>query len=199
VEDRGPRGAPPKQPLEEAFAELTIALCHASIVYREKGDAGRTGAGLACQAVARFLAVSHLRPEYAVPFLGIQAALRDLESGVSNELFITDGRDVRRSRSRQRKHLQAFASACLDVLVELGEPLNKAAAVVARNANRWQGEKSPAVTATTVKNWRDAQLGASTAERSAFDRMRKDMIDQPDLWKEVRDHLRRGPIDVPKS
>lgn len=195
----GPRGAPPKEDLSVALTELMENLWYAQHQFHEKGDAGREGVRIACHAVARFLAVLHVNPELAVPFLATRAALLDLEKGVTNELLSLHSGDTRRSRSASKKHFQAFASALLEVLVELGDPLDTAAAKVARAANNWAGKGSQIIKGTTVRNWRDEQRAGSSDERQSFEAMRKDLLAQPDPRKEVDRFLREGPPGIAKS
>jgi len=67
----GPAGAPPWQSLRSANRELLETLYYAFTEFKNKGDGGREGVRLACQAAARFIGVRHENPELAVPFLAI--------------------------------------------------------------------------------------------------------------------------------
>ncbi len=124
---------------DEAFRELQKNLWDAQNAFHEIEDAGRSGAKHACLAVARFLRVLDQNPLMAAPFFTIRGALDDLDKGVTAELLNRDASDSVRSRSSQKKHLQIMASACLEFLVDKGEPLDQASARVARLVNKWPG------------------------------------------------------------
>jgi hypothetical protein len=167
-----PAGAPPFQELESAYNELLAGLWYASEPFVNEGDGGLEGCKIACQAVARFVAVRHQNPELAAPLLALRAGLQDVERGVTPELFSTEPTLRKRSRSSQRKHLQMLASVALDVLMLLGDAQELAAAKVARAAGKWPGFEPSAVTPVTVKNWRNQILAQSPAERAHFDQLR---------------------------
>lgn len=50
VSHDGPRGAPPKKELPEAFRELLEGLYYANDLFETKEDAGREGTVTACHA-----------------------------------------------------------------------------------------------------------------------------------------------------
>ena len=54
----GPVGAPPFMELEGAYKELLEGLWYAHHVFKTRGDDGREGAALGCQAVVRFIAAA---------------------------------------------------------------------------------------------------------------------------------------------
>jgi hypothetical protein len=112
-----PRGAPPFKSLFSAYRELLEGLWYAHKEFTEKRDAGHEEVRIACQAVARFIAVRHENPELAAPFLAMRQALTDLDNGKETEILSSNPNDMKRSRSGQKGHLKAVASACLELLV----------------------------------------------------------------------------------
>lgn len=195
----GPRGAPPKMDLPEAYRELLVALYHANSVFEEKEDCGREGIVLACHAVARFIAVNHENPLLVAPLLAIRAAVLDLQKGIANPIVDPSVSEGRRSRSAFKKHAITVASACLEALAELGDPVDEAASRVARHAAEWRGMGDQPVTATTVKNWRNQQRALPPGERKSFDLMRKDLQTCGDTRGEIEVLLRNGPPGFPKT
>lgn len=151
----GPRGAPPKKDLPDAYRELLEALFYANKVFDEKEDCGREGIVIACHAVVRFIAVNHENPLLVAPLLAMRAALLDLQNGIANPIIDPSSGDGRRSRSSLKKHAISLAAVCLEALVELGDPVEEAASRVARHAGEWRGMGDQPVTANTVKNWRN--------------------------------------------
>jgi hypothetical protein len=198
VVDEGPRGAPPYQNLETAYAELLTGLWYALHLFKTENDAGREGVRTACHAVARFIAVRHENPELAAPFLAIRQALIDLDSGVESELLSRRGAKER-SRSGQRVHLHRLASVCLEVLVEMNEPLEIAANYVARNVNRWPGIGPQEVTGNTIQNWRERERREFGPERAKFDVLRAELLQLDNPKGEVDRLLRGGPPGIPES
>lgn len=199
AEHDSPRGAPPKAALPDAFRELLEGLYYANQLFETKEDAGREGIATACHAVARFIAVTHQPPLLAAPLLALRAAILDLERGVSNPIIDIGAVQGRRSRSSLKKHAIAVAAVCLEVLVELGDPLEEAASRVARQASNWRVMGDQEVTGTTLKNWRNQARGAPAAERAAFDIMRKDLLACSDTRGEIDRLLRSGPPGMPKT
>ncbi len=158
VDQPGPPGAPPnQQDLDSAYRELLEALWFAHQVFKKNG---REGVRVACHAVARLIWVRHENPELAAPLLALRQALIDFDRGVTPELLSRDPASKERSRSSQKEHVRCLASACLDVLVELGSPLEEAAAHVARRVGQWPG----------LGRRRSASLVIDTGSRSAFRR-----------------------------
>lgn len=195
----GPRGAPPRKELPEAFREFLEALFYANKVFEEKDDAGREGITIACHAVARLIAVTHQNPILAAPLLALRGALLDLEKGTANPIIAPESGNGRRSRSTLKKHAIVVAAACLEALVELGDPLDEAASRVARYLSEWRGMGDQPVTATTVKNWRNQQRGLPADERKTFDLMRKDLLTCGDARGEIEGLLHKGPPGIPKT
>jgi hypothetical protein len=195
----GPRGAPPKKDLPDAYRELLEALFCANHIFEEKEDCGREGIVIACHAVARFIAVNHENPLLVAPLLAMRAALLDLQKGVTNPIIDPSSGDGRRSRSSLKKHAITVAGACLEALVELRDPVDEAASRVARYAAEWRGMGDQPVTATTVKNWRNQQRGLPPGERKTFDLMRKDLLTCGDTRGEVEALLHNGPPGIPKT
>jgi hypothetical protein len=150
-----PAGAPTWQSWKSANTELLERLYIAFTQFKNKGDGGREGVRLACEAVALFIAVRHENPELAAPLLAMRQALIDFDHGVQTELLTT--RPLERSRSRQKAHLKRMASACLEVLLGLGEKLPVAKSRVARAVSKWPNIGEQHITATTIKNWREAE------------------------------------------
>jgi hypothetical protein len=165
-----PAGAPAFKSRPAAERELLHSLWYAAEVFLKEGDGGIEGCKIACQAVARLIAVRHQNPELAAPFLALRVALQDVERGVRPDLFSTDPALRKRSRSSQRKHLQMLASVALDVLMFLGDTHERAAARVARGVSEWPGFEPAAVTPVTIKNWRNQMLGSAPQEGAHFDR-----------------------------
>jgi hypothetical protein len=195
----GPAGAPPKKSLPDAYQELLEALFYANHVFEDEEDCGRQGIVIACHAVARFIAVNHENPHLAAPLLAMRAALLGLEKGVTNPIIDSSSGDGRRSRSSLKKHAIAVAGACLEALVELGDPLDEAASRVARYASKWRGMGDQEVTATTIKNWRSTLRALPAYEHRPFDLMRKDLLTCGDPRGKVEALLRSGPPGIPKT
>lgn len=193
-----PRGAPPKKHLNVAYRELLASLYYATQIFQEKGDAGREGIIIACHAVARFIAVRHENPELAAPFLALRAAMLDVQKGRGNPILKTEPSDTPRPRSQLKKHMIVMAAACLEVLVELKDPLNIAASRVARQAGKWRGIGTK-ITAKTIKNWRDSQRSGAVDERRSFKLICKDLLTLPNPREAVEELLQNGPPGFPKS
>ncbi len=178
--------------------ELLQSLYYLFTQFKNKGDGGREGVRLACQAAARFIAVRHENPELAVPFLAIYQALLDFDRGVQTELLATE--PLQRSRSGQKAHLKRVASACLEVLVKKREPLKVAARRVARAVTKWPNIGEQQITATTIENWREAERRQPPGdERSHFDKLCKHILSRDNPKAEIERLLRDGPPDAPKS
>ena len=198
VVDEGPRGAPPYQDLEAAYAELLTALWYALHLFKTKNDAGREGVRTACHAVARFIAVRHENPELSAPFLAMHEALIDLDKGVEAELLSRTGAKER-SRSSQRAHLHRLASVYLEVLVETNEPLEIAAQYVARHVNKWSGIGPQEITGNTIQNWRERERRDFGPERAKFDDLRGELLRLENPKGEVERLLRAGPPGIAES
>ena len=196
--DEGPRGAPPYQNLEAANAELLTGLWYALHLFKTEDDAGREGVRTACHAVARFIAVRHENPELAAPFLAMRQALIDRDRGVESELLSRTGAKER-SRSGQRVHLHRLASVCLEVLVEVNESLENAAAYVARHVNKWPGIGPQELTGNTIQNWRERERREFGPERAKFDALRSELLQRENPKAEVDRLLSGGPPGIPES
>jgi len=194
-----PRGAPPKKDFPDAYRELLEALYSANRVFEEKEDSGREGIVIACHAVARFIAVNHESPLLVAPLLAIRAALLDLQKGVTNPIIDPSSGNGRRSRSSLKKQASTVAGACLEALIELGDPVDEAASRVARYAGEWRGMGDQPVTATTIKNWRNQQRSLPPEERKTFDLMRTDLLTCGDTRGHVEALLLNGPPGIPKT
>jgi len=194
----GPRGAPSKKDLPHAFRELLDGLNYANHLFETKEDAGREGIATACQAVARFIAVTHQPPVLAAPLLALRAAILDLQRGVSNPIVDLNGANGRRSRSALKKHASTVAAVCLEVLVDLGDPVDEAASRVARLAANWSAWGGQQITANTIKNWRNQIRAMRADERAAFDLMRKDLLEHGGR-QAVERLLSDGPPGMPKT
>jgi hypothetical protein len=198
VVDEKPKGAPPYQGLEVAYAELLTGLWYAAHLYKTEGDAGREGVRTACHAVGRFIGVRHENPELAAPFLGMRQALVDFENGVQSGL-LSRGEPKERSRSGERAHLHRLASVCLEVLVEMKEPLGVTADLVARHVNRWPGVGPQEVTGTTIQNWRERERREFGPERALFDSLRAALLQTDNPKGEINRLLHGGPPGIPES
>ena len=55
------------------------------------------------------------------------------------------------------RQYRRLASVCLEVLVEMDEPLETAAVYVARHVNKWPGIGPQEVTGNTIQNWRERE------------------------------------------
>lgn len=194
----GPRGAPPKKDLPEAFREFLDGLNYANHLFETENDAGRKGIATACHAVTRFIAVTHQPPLLAAPLLALRAAILDLEKGVRNPIIDLDDANGSRSRSALKKHAIAVVAVCLEVLVELGDPVEEAASRIARLAASWSTWGDQQITADTIKNWRNQMRAKRADERAAFDLMRKDLLEHG-RRHEVERLLSGGPPGVPKT
>jgi hypothetical protein len=193
-----PAGAPAWQSRKSANTEFLKSLFWAYTRFKEKGDGGREGVRLACEAAARLIAVRHENPELAIPFLTIAQALIDFDRGVETELFAAQ--PMKRSRSGQKAHLKRMASACLEVLVKKGVPLEVAARQVATGVAKWPNIGEQKIAAITIENWREAERRRSPgAARIHFDKLCDYILDLEDPVKEVERLLRDGPPDAPKS
>jgi hypothetical protein len=199
VSHDGPRGAPPKKDLSDAFHELLEGLYYANMLFEEKEDAGREGIVIACRAVTRFVAVTHQNPLLAAPLLALKEAILDLEKGVANPIISPDAADSRRSRSSIKKHAIAVAAVCLEVLVELGDPVDQTASKIARHAGNWRGMGTQPISADTIKNWRNSFRASSAGDRVSFDLMRTDLLKLRDARPEIERLLRDGPPGIPKT
>jgi len=206
VSHDGPPGAPPKKDLPEAFRELLENLNFANHLYETDEDVGRKGIVTACHAVARFIAVTHQPPLLVAPLLAIRAAILDLEQGVRNPIIDLDGGKGRRSRSAPKKQAFMLAAVCLEVLVELGDPVDEAPTQGAPKANRLRnnpGQKvrqnNLEISQNTVKNWRNVLRGAPANERAAFDQMRSYLLTCDNARAEIDKFLRDGPPGLPKT
>jgi hypothetical protein len=199
VSHDGPRGAPPKKDLPEAFSELLQGLYYANIMFEEKEDAGREGIVTACHAVVRFIAVSHQNPELAAPLLAVREAILDLERGVANPIISSNLENNRRSRSALKKHASAMAAVFLEVLIEMGNPVEDSASRIARHVGEWRIMAGQAISANTIKNWRNGYRSLPANERKPFDLMRSDLLTCGDGSKEIERFLRNGPPGIPKT
>jgi hypothetical protein len=195
-EQSHPAGAPPQQNLETAYTEFLTALWYAFELFKTKGDGGREGVCTACQAAARFIAVRHENPELAAPFLVLRQALIDWENGIQTELLPTASA-AKRSRSGLKAHLKRMASACLEVLVDQNEPLETAAAKVARHVDKWPGIGSQKVTANTIQNWRDRERAKAPDDKAHFVAICHHILGLKNPIAEIERLLREGPPDAP--
>ena len=185
--------------LPDAYRQFLENLYFAHEVFKTKGDSGREGSRIACRAVAQFISVRHENPELAAPFLTLLLALTDVEKGIKSPILSPEASEGSRSRDSRKKHLKAVASVCLEVLVELGDKLDEAAAFVARRVAKWPGLGAQKVNGITIRNWRDQQRASSADERKNFDRMKNDLLGRPDPRKAVEALLQNGPPGIPKS
>jgi len=197
--ESGPRGAPPKLELPDAYRQLLENLYYANEVFKNKGDSGREGIAIACRAVTQFIMVRHENPELAAPLMALRSALIDAEKGIKSPILYPEAGDGSRSRSSVKKHLIAVASVCLEVLVENGDKLDEAASIVARRVANWPGLGDQNVNGRTIRNWREQQRALSADERKGFDRMKSDLLSHPDTRREVENLLKNGPPGIPKS
>jgi hypothetical protein len=195
----GPRGAPPQLELPDAYRQLLENLYYANEVFKNKGNSGREGILIACRAVTQFIMVRHENPELAAPLMALGSALIDVEHGIKSAILYPEASDGVRSRSSVKKHLVAVASVCLEVLVEKGDKLDAAAAIVARRVANWPGLGDQKVSGITIRNWRDQQRALPVNERKSFNRMKSDLLSCPDSRKAVEALLRNGPPGIPKS
>ncbi|MGO9235095.1 MAG: hypothetical protein ACLP4V_13885 [Methylocella sp.] len=195
---RQPAGAPPFKTKGPAYAELLTSLYLAAQQFENEGDGGIGGAISACRAVARFIAMRHVAPPLAAPFLELAGALKDLQAGKNPELFSPKEAIRTRPRTSRRKHLQTLAAAAMHVLMQKGLDQRAAALKVARAAANWPGFDGPKVSATTIRHWREDQLSASTEERRAFDQICSHLLDMSDPIQEIEKLLARPP-GIPKT
>jgi hypothetical protein len=199
VSHDGPRGAPSRKDLPEAFDELLEGLYYANRLFETKEDAGREGIATACHAVVRFIAVTHQPPLLAAPLLALRAAILDLEQGVSNPILDLNAANNRRSRSALKKHANVVAAVCLEVLVELKAPLEETASMVAQRVADWRIMGDQRVTAHTIKNWRHQYRALPAHDRRVFDLMRSDLLNLKNPRQEIERLLRDGPHGMPKT
>jgi hypothetical protein len=195
----GPTGAPPKMELHAAYRELLVNLYYANEVYKDKGDSGREGIRIACQALTQFIMVRLENPELAAPLLALRSALIDLEKGISNPILDPRATIGKQSRSSIKKQISLIAAACLDALVAEGDALKAAASGVARHVNRWRGIGDHSVTSKTIMNWRENYRSLPEQDRKPFDNIRKHLSECPDRRAQVEQLLREGPPGIPKT
>jgi hypothetical protein len=182
-----------------AYRELMESLWYAAKVFKEKGDGGHEGAKLAGHAVIRLLGVRHENPELAAPFLALHAAISDLQQGLDPELFSRSKEGRKRSRSRQRKHAQLFAAACMEALMRLGDSQESAARRVSRYAPEWPSLKGADVDHTTIRNWRDKAHSSAGSQLEQFELICSDLVTRHDPRRYIDYWLRAGPPGVPSS
>jgi hypothetical protein len=199
MSDDGPRGAPPKKDLPEAFDELREGLYYANRLFEETEDSGRTGIITACHAVVRFIAVTHQASELAAPLMALREAILDLQRGVANPILNPNADNSLRSRSALKKHASVIAAVCLEVLVELGDSVEAAAARVARYVGVWRVLGGQQVTANTIKNWRNSFRSLPINSRKPFDLMRNDLLTCENTRNEIERLLSGGPPGTPKT
>ena len=195
-----PGGAPPFQPARAAYREFLQNLWYAQELFQLKGDAGLEGAKLACQAVARFIAVRHENPELAAPILALFKALEDVEKGIEPELFSLDlSKKRERSRSSLRKHVQLLAAVAMEVLKDIGVPLDQAADLVAEKVAKWPQFRGVEITATTIRNWREACRRKGDPRNPQFLKLKHHLLEQSDPRAAVDRFLIGGPPGLPES
>jgi hypothetical protein len=137
-----------RQLLQEMYSQLWVANHEFVEINRWQGSIR------ACHAVAKFIRDAGLLLELANPFLHIEKAFEDLLNGKKNTpLFSKFQEPSQRHRSGERKHLQNFAAALLEIMIERGETQLGAAKRIARGAKGWPGFPKT-VKAVTVINWR---------------------------------------------
>jgi hypothetical protein len=196
---RTPAGAPEFKPHRAAYKELLKTLQYAYHVFHTEGDGGIEGARLACRAIARFIGVRHEPPELAGPFLAIFEAFGDLSKGITPELFSVDATAKERSRSSQRKHMQATAAASMEVLMELGSSAEEASRFVAKKVAKWPQWVGNKVTPTTITNWRNTYRGELDPLHVQFLQLTRHILSVEDPRAEIESLLSDGPPGVPGS
>jgi len=151
--------------IEREFAET---LRQAAWIFEKEKDGRFLGSIVACRAVICFINRRGGGAELAGPFIRIKEAFEDLEKGGKPKLFSNKTvPNKERSRSPERKVVQRLAAAALDVLHQLGDPLDISASKIARNVNGWRGMDAQEVTGATVIAWRK-QLSSSKANNIEF-------------------------------
>jgi hypothetical protein len=192
-----PGGAPAFQSHRSAYRELMTGLWYAQELFKSEGDGGLEGAKAACRAVARFVAVRGENPELAGPFLALFGAFQDLEKGIEPELFSRGAPPKERSRSSQRKHVQLFAAAIMEILVRLGETLEDAARLVAAAVDKWPELARQTVTEATITAWRDRCRSVGDPRHQQFLQIRDHILGLPNPRAEVDRALGQGPPGSP--
>lgn len=91
-----------------------------------------------------------------------------------------------------------MAAVCLEVLVDLGDPVDESASRIARLAASWSTWGDQQINANTIKNWRNQARAMRADERVAFDLVRKDLLEHGGR-QEVERLLRDGPSGMPKT
>lgn len=198
-ERRRPDGAEHYQALQEAYDNFLAELYQAFLTVRTKGDDGREGAIGACASVARFISRRWEDPELASIFLTIAESIVDLGQGRSPPLLTAGEFGRKRPRSSAIDHLRMMAAALLEARVELGDPLEVAAADIARKCRLWPGFTSDRVSTHTVKNWRSSWRAKSEVERRQFGGVVSYLLGSEKPRGEIENLLKNGPPGTPKS
>jgi hypothetical protein len=167
------------------------------MLFRKAGDGGKKGCKTACIAVMRYLAVRHENPELAVPFDALIGAFTSVEKGVLPEIFNPKSRPSKRSRSELRAYQRLWAAAALDVLMKvLHKNESYATKVVARHVAKWAYMAGNAVSATTVRHWRN-KIYAKPEKKRRLKEIVSDLRKRPDVSSRLQDILINGPPSQP--
>ena len=199
----GPRSAPAKKDLPDAYRELLEALRYANNVFEEKEDCGREGIIMACHAVARFIAVTHKEPSLVAPPLAMRAALKDpAKGGYESKSYRSQTPPVGADRETSlKKHAIMTAAVCLEALVKLGDPPGRCGFARSEVCEQmaWNG-RSAGHSNHRKKPGEIQQRGKLPAEvRKPFDIIREDLLSCGDTRGETESLLRNGPPGIPKT
>lgn len=169
---------------------------HATDVF-EAEDA-RKGCALACQYAAYLLKEITQDYRLSAPLLEIYKGFEDLQKEIRPDIFEPKVKRRQKSRTSRREFTIMFAVALLDTLVELGEPLEAAARVVARGVSNWPELADAPVTEITVINWRKQRVFDDELSRHRAG-IKEDMLSHRKSARErIRVFLRSGPPSTPK-
>jgi hypothetical protein len=81
----------------------------------------------------------------------------------------------------------------------MGTPVEDCASRIARHVGEWRITAGQAISANTIKNWRNGYRSLPANERKPFDLMRRDLLTCGRASKEIERLLRNGPRGIPKT
>jgi hypothetical protein len=163
--------------------------------YRQRTiETRRAAAGAALIAVVDFIeAFEKFKAEgLAEPLEELSEALYDMFNGKSHPLLLVASPSHRPPEPLATTRLKVRAAGCMELLMRSGKSRDEAGRIVARRltdvgaTKPGRGDKS-AITAGTVKEWRDQLTGPDDPENPSFARQRfRQLIKSAELLKTER-------------